>query len=81
MMKNQKKREDLDDEDLDDEDLDWRFWYRFWWWKNSGKKKKLDKRAQVIIEAFKNLEKAKRLAKISSKRNCKIWWWIRSNDI
>ena len=52
--------EDLDDEDLDDTDLD----------DNSGdteeekisgkKQKKLDKRAQTIIEAFKELEKAKK---------------------
>ena len=49
--------EDLDDEDLDDEDSDTDSDDE----KNSGKKqKKLDKRAQVIIEAFKNLEKAKK---------------------
>ncbi len=50
--------EDLDeelDEDLDEEDSDSDEE------KNSGKKqKKLDKRAQTIIEAFKNLEKAKK---------------------
>ncbi len=40
--------EDLDEEDVDDEKI-------------SGKKqKKLDKRAQAIIESFKNLEKAKK---------------------
>ena len=49
--------EDLDDEDLDDEDSDTDSDDE----KNSGKKqKKLDKRAQIIIEAFKNLEKAKK---------------------
>ena len=43
--------EDLDEEDTDDEDEE----------KISGKKqKKLDKRAQAIIESFKNLEKAKK---------------------
>ncbi len=43
--------EDVDDEDSVDTDDE----------KNSGKKqKKLDKRAQTIIEAFKNLEKAKK---------------------
>ncbi len=42
--------EDLDEEDNDSDEE-----------KNSGKKqKKLDKRAQTIIEAFKNLEKAKK---------------------
>lgn len=47
--------EDLDDEDLDNENLDDEEA------KGSGKKqKKLDKRAQTIIEAFKNLEKAKK---------------------
>ena len=51
------EEEDLDDEDLDDEDSDTDSDDE----KNSGKKqKKLDKRAQVIIEAFKNLEKAKK---------------------
>ena len=47
--------EDLDDEDI--EDMDEEFDEE----KVSGKKqKKLDKRAQTIIEAFKNLEKAKK---------------------
>ena len=51
------EEEDLDDEDLDDEDSDTDSDDE----KNSGKKqKKLDKRAQIIIEAFKNLEKAKK---------------------
>ena len=51
------EEEDLDDEDLDDEDSDTDSDDE----KNSGKKqKKLYKRAQVIIEAFKNLEKAKK---------------------
>lgn len=49
--------EDIDDENYEDEDEDVSEDDE----KNSGKKqKKLDKRAQTIIEAFKNLEKAKK---------------------
>ncbi|RXJ84000.1 RNA polymerase sigma factor RpoD [Arcobacter cloacae] len=52
--------EDLDDEDLDDSDLDDSS-IDSDEEKISGKKqKKLDKRAQTIIEAFKELEKAKK---------------------
>ncbi|NCB13773.1 MAG: RNA polymerase sigma factor RpoD, partial [Erysipelotrichia bacterium] len=52
--------EDLDDEDLDDSDLDDSS-VDSDEEKISGKKqKKLDKRAQTIIEAFKELEKAKK---------------------
>ena len=55
------EEEDLDDEELDDEELDDDSDDDSDDEKTSGKKqKKLDKRAQTIIEAFKNLEKAKK---------------------